>query len=91
MWIVISNTMREGGKVPPRRRQYGTGEPDAARSGLSGSEGAGRKRTAVMRQRAVLRPYLHDVLDRWCETEVKPRLQGKATLMRYGDGTPVQA
>ena len=35
--------------------------------------------------------YLHDVLDRWCETEVKPRLQGKATLMRYCDGTPVQA
>jgi group II intron reverse transcriptase/maturase len=35
--------------------------------------------------------YLHYVLDRWFETEVKPRLQGKATLIRYGDGTPVQA
>jgi group II intron reverse transcriptase/maturase len=29
--------------------------------------------------------YLHYVLDLWCETEVKPRLQGKATLMRYCD------
>src|SRR6266571_7307121 len=29
--------------------------------------------------------YLHYVLDLWFETEVKPRLQGKATLMRYGD------
>jgi hypothetical protein len=26
--------------------------------------------------------YLHDGLDRWCETEVKPRLQGKASLRR---------
>ena len=29
--------------------------------------------------------YLHSVLDLWFETEVKPRLQGKATLRRYGD------
>jgi RNA-directed DNA polymerase len=29
--------------------------------------------------------YLHYVLDRWFETEVKPRLRGKATLIRYGD------
>jgi len=29
--------------------------------------------------------YLHDVLDRWCETEVTPRLQGRATLMRFCD------
>ena len=29
--------------------------------------------------------YLHYVLDLWFETEVKPRLQGKATLRRYGD------
>ncbi len=29
--------------------------------------------------------YLHYVLDLWCEIEVKPRLQGKATLMRSGD------
>jgi RNA-directed DNA polymerase len=35
--------------------------------------------------------YLHYVLDRWFETEVKPRLRGKATLIRYCDGTPVQA
>jgi RNA-directed DNA polymerase len=35
--------------------------------------------------------YGHDGLDRWCETEVQPRLQGKAALMRYADGMPVQA
>jgi group II intron reverse transcriptase/maturase len=29
--------------------------------------------------------YLHYVLDRWFETEVKPRLQGKAPLIRYCD------
>jgi retron-type reverse transcriptase len=29
--------------------------------------------------------YLHYVLDLWFEIEVKPRLQGKATLIRYGD------
>jgi RNA-directed DNA polymerase len=29
--------------------------------------------------------YLHYVLDRWFETEVKPRLQGQAPLIRYCD------
>ena len=29
--------------------------------------------------------YLHYVLDRWVETEVKPRLRGKATRIRYCD------
>lgn len=29
--------------------------------------------------------YLHHVLDRWFESEVKPRLKGKATLIRYAD------
>jgi RNA-directed DNA polymerase len=29
--------------------------------------------------------YLHYVLDLWCETEVTPRLQGKATLIRSCD------
>ena len=29
--------------------------------------------------------YLHDVLDRWFATEVKPRLRGKTTLLRYCD------
>jgi group II intron reverse transcriptase/maturase len=29
--------------------------------------------------------YLHYVLDRWFDTEVKPRLRGKATLIRSGD------
>lgn len=29
--------------------------------------------------------YLHEVLDRWFEEEVKPRLKGQATLIRYAD------
>ncbi len=29
--------------------------------------------------------YLHEVLDLWFEHEVKPRLQGDATLIRYAD------
>jgi RNA-directed DNA polymerase len=29
--------------------------------------------------------YLHDVLDVWFEREVKPRLQGSASLIRYAD------
>ena len=47
-------------------------------------------------QGSVLSPLLgnvslHYVLDLWFETEVKPRLRGKATLIRYADGMPVQA
>jgi group II intron reverse transcriptase/maturase len=29
--------------------------------------------------------YLHEVLDRWFEREVKPRLRGRAWLIRYAD------
>lgn len=29
--------------------------------------------------------YLHHVLDRWFEREVKPRLKGRTTLIRYAD------
>jgi RNA-directed DNA polymerase len=29
--------------------------------------------------------YLHEVLDRWFETQVKPRLKGKAFLIRFAD------
>jgi group II intron reverse transcriptase/maturase len=29
--------------------------------------------------------YLHEVLDRWFEQEVQPRLEGKAVLVRYAD------
>ena len=29
--------------------------------------------------------YLHHALDKWFEAEVKPRLKGKATLIRYAD------
>jgi hypothetical protein len=33
--------------------------------------------------------YLHYVLDLWFETEVKPRLQGKATLIRYWEDVSI--
>ena len=29
--------------------------------------------------------YLHEVLDKWFERDVRPRLQGSATLIRYAD------
>ncbi len=29
--------------------------------------------------------YLHEVLDEWFETDVKPRLQGRSLLVRYAD------
>jgi len=33
--------------------------------------------------------YLHEVLDKWFESEVKPRLDGRALLIRYADdGAP---
>jgi len=35
--------------------------------------------------------FLHQVLDEWYVRGVKPRLRGRSFLIRYGDGTPVQA
>ena len=35
--------------------------------------------------------YLHYVLDLWFEKVIKPQCQGEACLLRYADGTPVQA
>jgi len=35
--------------------------------------------------------FLHQVLDEWYVRMVKPRLQGRSFLVRYGDGTPVRA
>jgi group II intron reverse transcriptase/maturase len=35
--------------------------------------------------------FLHHVLDEWFEQEVQPRLQGRSFLIRFADGTPVQA
>ena len=29
--------------------------------------------------------YLHEVVDRWFESEVQPRLKGRAFLVRYAD------
>ena len=38
-------------------REYCAGKPDTGLTRSSGLEGAGRKRTSAMRQRAALRPY----------------------------------
>ena len=35
--------------------------------------------------------FLHQVLDEWFEHEVQPRLKGRSFLIRFADGTPVQA
>jgi RNA-directed DNA polymerase len=35
--------------------------------------------------------FLHHVLDEWYEQEVQPRLKGRGFLIRFADGTPVQA
>jgi len=35
--------------------------------------------------------FLHQVLDEWFEHEVQPRLKGRSFLLRFADGTPVQA
>ena len=35
--------------------------------------------------------FLHHVLDEWFKREVRPRMQGRCFLIRFADGTPVQA
>ena len=35
--------------------------------------------------------FLHQVLDAWVEQAVRPRLKGRGFLIRFADGTPVQA
>ena len=35
--------------------------------------------------------FLHDVLAVWCAKVVKRHCRGEACLLRYADGTPVQA
>jgi len=47
-------------------------------------------------QGAVISPllgnlFLHQVLDEWYVHMVKPQMRGRSFLVRYGDGTPVQA
>ena len=44
-------------------RRHFTGEPDTGTTRPSGSEGAGRKRTPAMVQRAALRPYATHLLE----------------------------
>ena len=52
--------------------------------------GAVRHPTTGTPQGGVISPllaniYLHEVLDQWFETVVKPRMQGRAQLIRYAD------
>jgi hypothetical protein len=35
--------------------------------------------------------FLHHVLDEWFVKDVLPGMQGHCFLMRFADGTPVQA
>jgi hypothetical protein len=35
--------------------------------------------------------FLHHVLDEWFVNEVKPRMRGYCFIVRFADGTPVQA
>jgi RNA-directed DNA polymerase len=51
----------DGMRSRRRARQQVTGELGAAKSCPPSSEGAGRRRTSAMKQRAVLRPYLHQL------------------------------
>jgi group II intron reverse transcriptase/maturase len=53
-------------------------------------EGTRRHPTKGTPQGGVISPilaniYLHEVIDRWFEEEVKPRLRGEAVLVRYAD------
>ena len=53
-------------------------------------EGQLRQSTEGSPQGGVISPllsniYLHHVLDEWFETEVRPRLKGRCTLVRYAD------
>src|SRR5919197_3126748 len=78
----INNIILVDGMVCKRLRQEVAGELGAATSCPPSSEGAGRRRTSVMKQRAVLRPYLHHVLDEWFVKDVQPRMKGRCFLTR---------
>jgi hypothetical protein len=48
------------------------------------------KAEVTFRVRGVISPmlsniFLHHVLDKWFEDEVRPRMRGKATLVRFAD------
>ena len=68
--------------APPRDRQVAEGR----RHGGRGAHAA-RHRDAAgwCRLAAAANVYLHEVLDRWFATQVRPRLVGRATLIRYAD------
>src|SRR5215471_5337164 len=82
----ISSIIPEDGMGSNRDpRHEVTGELGAATSCPPSSGGAGRRRTPVMEQRAVLRPYLHYVLDIWFQRRMRRRCRGEAYLYRFAD------
>ena len=62
-------------------RQEVTGELGAATSCPPSSEGAGRRRTPVMEQRAVLRPYLNLLDQVWHQPGVSDEVRGHAASL----------
>src|SRR5215468_4464949 len=82
----ISSIIPEDGMGSNRDpRQEVTGELGAATSCPPSSGGAGQRRTLVMEQRAVLRPYLHDVFDLWAHRWRRRQCLGDVRLVRYVD------
>jgi hypothetical protein len=67
-----------------RTRQRITGELGAAKSCPPSSEGAGRRRTSAMEQRAVLRPYL-DGMETLLKTAFPQRSGNLVNLARFAD------
>jgi hypothetical protein len=76
----------EDGMMLALLRRHFTGEPDTGTTRPSGSEGAGRKRTLVMVQRAALRPYL-DGLEAAVANQPHrgTKRQAKLHLIRFAD------
>ena len=65
-------------------------------AGIRGTTGAILHPVTGTPQGGVVSPvlsnvYLHYVLDLWFEKVSKPQCRGEACLLRYADGTPVQA
>jgi RNA-directed DNA polymerase len=67
------------------RRRIGKGLHVGVRDGEALSEPEWGTTQGSVRSPLLGNGYLHSVLDLGCETEVTPRLQGKAPLMRSGD------
>jgi RNA-directed DNA polymerase len=67
------------------RRRRGNGVHVGGRDGEARSAPEVGTPQGAVRSLLVGNVYVPDGLDRWLETEVTPRLQGRAPLMRFGD------